>query len=236
MPPKFGGAPDCPRCKQKVYMAEQVAGPGGMWHKRCLTCKQCGKSVDSTTLTEKDSEAYCKTCYGKNWGPRGYGYAGGGAGLMSSHESLPLSGHVESAAGSTSKLGSEADAASTTSQPVSAPAPAPAPAPVPPSLPDRSSHATPRGSASNLALGGGTDTCPKCAKRVYFAEQVLGPNNTKWHKLCFRCSDCNKVLDQGTAQETKEKPGEVFCRGCYGKKWGPKEYRFASGGAFMATQ
>ncbi|KAJ3338270.1 hypothetical protein HDU93_009796 [Gonapodya sp. JEL0774] len=210
-------------------------GPGSaMWHKRCLTFRPassqqaCGKSVDSTTLSEKEGEAYCKSCYGKNWGPKGYGFSGGGAGLMSSHESLPQrAAPTMSPSASTDKIATN---------PSSAAEPA-----------SNSTSGTPGGSkealgatrslggsSSGLALGGG-DTCPKCAKRVYFAEQVLGPRSTKWHKLCFRCSDCNKVLDAGSTQEAKEKPGEVFCKGCYAKNWGPKGYGFAGGGAFMAT-
>jgi len=30
-------------------------------------------------LTERDGEVYCKSCYGKNFGPKGYGFSGGGA-------------------------------------------------------------------------------------------------------------------------------------------------------------
>lgn len=35
--------------------------------------------MDSTTLTERDGEVYCKGCYARNFGPKGYGFAGGGA-------------------------------------------------------------------------------------------------------------------------------------------------------------
>ncbi|RKO88833.1 hypothetical protein BDK51DRAFT_9665, partial [Blyttiomyces helicus] len=48
---------------------------------------------------------------------------------------------------------------------------------------------------------GGSAGCPKCTKSVYFAEQVLGPGGTKYHKLCFRCSECNKMLDSMTMAE-----------------------------------
>ena len=41
--------------------------------------KECHKNLDSTNLTEKDNEVYCKSCYGKRFGPKGYGYAGGAA-------------------------------------------------------------------------------------------------------------------------------------------------------------
>lgn len=43
----------------------------------------CRKGLDSTTVAAHDSEIYCKSCYGKKYGPKGYGY-GQGAGALSS--------------------------------------------------------------------------------------------------------------------------------------------------------
>ncbi|KAI9015791.1 hypothetical protein CLU79DRAFT_837904 [Phycomyces nitens] len=87
MPPRFGGAPKCPRCQKSVYMAEQVIGPGGAWHANCLTCKECNKRLDSS-LSERDGEVYCKVCYTRQWGPKGYGFAGGAA-FLSTETKLP---------------------------------------------------------------------------------------------------------------------------------------------------
>ncbi|ORX89408.1 hypothetical protein K493DRAFT_340670 [Basidiobolus meristosporus CBS 931.73] len=72
---KFNSAPKCPRCAKTVYMAEQIIGPGGPWHKRCLRCKTCDKSLDSTTLSERENEVYCKVCYNRLYGPKGWGAA-----------------------------------------------------------------------------------------------------------------------------------------------------------------
>ena len=41
---------------------------------RCLRCATCGKSLDSTNLNEHEEEIYCKACYGKSFGPKGFGY------------------------------------------------------------------------------------------------------------------------------------------------------------------
>ena len=41
----------------------------------------CNKLLDSTTLRDHDGEIFCKACYGKKFGPKGYGFAGGAGGL-----------------------------------------------------------------------------------------------------------------------------------------------------------
>ncbi|KYO47801.1 cysteine and glycine-rich protein 2 [Alligator mississippiensis] len=78
---KFGGSEKCSRCGDSVYAAEKVIGAGKPWHKNCFRCAKCGKSLESTTLTEKEGEIYCKGCYAKNFGPKGFGY-GQGAGAL----------------------------------------------------------------------------------------------------------------------------------------------------------
>lgn len=37
--------------------------------------------MDRGSVTEHDGDAFCKPCYGKLFGPKGYGFAGGSAGL-----------------------------------------------------------------------------------------------------------------------------------------------------------
>ncbi|KAE8606105.1 hypothetical protein XENTR_v10010598 [Xenopus tropicalis] len=73
---KFGATEKCPRCQKSVYAAERVMGGGQPWHKTCFRCAFCGKSLDSTTVTEKDGEIYCKVCYAKSFGPKGIGFGG----------------------------------------------------------------------------------------------------------------------------------------------------------------
>ena len=48
--------------------------------------------------------------------------------------------------------------------------------------------------------------------------QVLGAG-ASWHKMCFTCSDCKKMLDSSTMAE---KEGQIYCKSCHGKRFGPK--------------
>lgn len=53
-----------------------------IWHKRCFSCVECRKSLDSTNLNDgPDGEIYCRACYGRNFGPKGVGF-GIGAGTL----------------------------------------------------------------------------------------------------------------------------------------------------------
>ncbi|XP_040563906.1 cysteine and glycine-rich protein 1 [Lepeophtheirus salmonis] len=72
--PKWGGAEICPRCNRSVFIAELMRGAGKAWHKSCFTCNICNKRVDSSNLCERDGDIFCKACYGKNFGPKGFGF------------------------------------------------------------------------------------------------------------------------------------------------------------------
>ena len=38
--------------------------------------------LESTTVAEHEGQVFCKQCYGRKFGPKGYGF-GGGAGCLS---------------------------------------------------------------------------------------------------------------------------------------------------------
>ena len=65
----------------QVFIAELMRGAGKAWHKGCFTCNLCNKRVDSSNLCEREGEIFCKACYGKNFGPKGFGF-GIGAGCL----------------------------------------------------------------------------------------------------------------------------------------------------------
>merc|ERR1711990_1397298 len=73
----------CPSCSRTVFAAEEKMAGGFRWHKACFKCcnKSCNKRLDSTPCSEHGGKLYCKTCYGRRHGPKGYGF-GGGAGTL----------------------------------------------------------------------------------------------------------------------------------------------------------
>ena len=77
-----------------------------------------------------------------------------------------------------------------------------------------------------------TSKCPRCGKVVYFAERAKGPGGD-WHKTCLKCLDCRKLLDSTTLTEHE---GEVYCKACYAKHFGPHGFGFAGGASIMHTQ
>lgn len=76
-------------CQKTVYFAEEVQCEGNSFHKSCFLCMVCKKNLDSTTVAVHGEEIYCKSCYGKKYGPKGYGY-GQGAGTLSTDKGESL--------------------------------------------------------------------------------------------------------------------------------------------------
>jgi len=72
--------------------------------------------------------------------------------------------------------------------------------------------------------------CPKCKKSVYAAEEKIGAGQ-KWHKMCFKCGMCNKLLDSNNVAEHE---GEVYCKVCHARKYGPKGYGFGGGAGCLS--
>uniref|UniRef100_A0A2L2YC94 BLTX194 n=1 Tax=Parasteatoda tepidariorum TaxID=114398 RepID=A0A2L2YC94_PARTP len=71
--------PKCPICGLSVYAAEVMLAAGAKWHITCFKCALCHIWLDSTNATEHCGELFCKHCYCRKFGPKGFGF-GGGAG------------------------------------------------------------------------------------------------------------------------------------------------------------
>ncbi|KAK2715775.1 cysteine and glycine-rich protein 1-like [Artemia franciscana] len=189
----------CARCDKNVYFAEEKIALGKSWHKLCFNCASCRKMLDSTTAAEHDDELYCRSCYSKKFGPKGYGY-GGGAGVLSMDD------------GTGYKNGPVRSNVSHLAQAHVAPLLGP-PAPKP----------------TGPKKFGGADLCARCGKAVYMAEKMMGGGKA-WHISCFVCSGCSKRLESITLCERE---GDLYCRTCYGKNFGPKGYGFGIGAGVL---
>ena len=59
-------------------------------------------------------------------------------------------------------------------------------------------------------FGGVAEKCILCEKKVYQAERVATTTGNVYHKSCFRCTKCNKMLEPGTAREDSI-THRIFC-------------------------
>uniref|UniRef100_A0A8C8VWI7 Cysteine-rich protein 3 n=1 Tax=Peromyscus maniculatus bairdii TaxID=230844 RepID=A0A8C8VWI7_PERMB len=62
----------CPGCGEPVYFAEKVMSLGRNWHRPCLRCQRCKKTLTAGSHAEHDGIPYCHIpCYGYLFGPKG---------------------------------------------------------------------------------------------------------------------------------------------------------------------
>ncbi|TWW71823.1 Cysteine-rich protein 2 [Takifugu flavidus] len=75
-----GEANMCPGCNKKVYFAEKVTSLGKDWHRPCLRCDRCSKTLAPGSHAEHDGKPYChKPCYAVLFGPKGVNTGGVGS-------------------------------------------------------------------------------------------------------------------------------------------------------------
>uniref|UniRef100_A0A3P8VDN2 Cysteine-rich protein 1 n=1 Tax=Cynoglossus semilaevis TaxID=244447 RepID=A0A3P8VDN2_CYNSE len=44
--------PKCPKCNKEVYFAEKVSSLGKDWHRPCLKCEKCSKTLSAGSHAE----------------------------------------------------------------------------------------------------------------------------------------------------------------------------------------
>ncbi|XP_078673147.1 cysteine-rich protein 1-like isoform X2 [Branchiostoma floridae x Branchiostoma belcheri] len=72
--------PKCPTCAKEVYFAEKVTSLGKDWHRGCLKCQRCNKTLSPGGHAEHDNKPYCnQPCYGVLFGPKGVNTGGAGS-------------------------------------------------------------------------------------------------------------------------------------------------------------
>jgi hypothetical protein len=72
----------CAKCSKKVYFNERVKSTGKFYHKACFHCFQCNHILTAgQECPASDGAVYCKTCYQKKYGPKGFSAAVSDTGL-----------------------------------------------------------------------------------------------------------------------------------------------------------
>ncbi|XP_076235165.1 uncharacterized protein LOC143179698 [Calliopsis andreniformis] len=79
-------------------------------------------------------------------------------------------------------------------------------------------------------LGGGLD-CQRCGRKVYQAEMQI-VSGIPYHNICFSCFCCRKPLEPLTYQENC---GEIYCKQCYVRNFGPQGYGYGVGPGALQT-
>uniref|UniRef100_A0A3Q2Q682 Cysteine-rich protein 1 n=1 Tax=Fundulus heteroclitus TaxID=8078 RepID=A0A3Q2Q682_FUNHE len=57
--------------------AERVSSLGKDWHRPCLKCEKCNKTLSAGSHAEHEGKPYCNNpCYAALFGPKGFGRGG----------------------------------------------------------------------------------------------------------------------------------------------------------------
>lgn len=193
-----GARPDVP-----PPAAEKVSSLGKDWHKFCLKCERCNKTLTPGGHAEHDGKPFChKPCYATLFGPKGVNIGGAGSYI---YEKPPAEGPAVTG-------------------PIEVPAARPE---------ERKASGPPKGpskASSVTTFTGEPNVCPRCNKRVYFAEKVTSLGKD-WHRPCLRCERCGKTLTPGGHAEHD---GQPYChKPCYGILFGPKGVNTGAVGSYI---
>ena len=73
-----------------------------------------------------------------------------------------------------------------------------------------------------------------CYHKVNIASQNTFPQNVSldYFKTCFHCLECQRPLDSVSCCDSPD--GEIFCKLCYAKNFGPHGYGFGGTGSVPA--
>uniref|UniRef100_A0A8B9TI44 Cysteine-rich protein 2 n=1 Tax=Anas platyrhynchos TaxID=8839 RepID=A0A8B9TI44_ANAPL len=176
---------------------------GKDWHKFCLKCERCNKTLTPGGHAEHDGKPFChKPCYATLFGPKGVNIGGAGSYI---YEKPQIEGQT-----------------------------APGPIEHPAKVEERKVNAAPPKGPSKASsvttFTGEPNMCPRCGKRVYFAEKVTSLGKD-WHRPCLRCERCSKTLTPGGHAEHD---GQPYChKPCYGILFGPKGVNTGAVGSYI---
>jgi len=183
----------CGGCNQTVYQTEKVMLEFGdatkekkPYHKACVRCKQCNKALSITEYVSLDGKIYCKPHYKQLFATKG-NYDESFGNEKSSKWTPQVVTEKQSFIPSTAEEGSIKKERNETSEATVA-------------------------KIKKFQEEGQSEKCTSCGKTVYLAEKLVLEDRTMkrlFHKLCFKCSNCEIQLDLRTGGFSG---GKVYCK------------------------
>jgi len=183
----------CGGCNQTVYQTEKVMLESGdatkekkPYHKACVRCKQCNKALSITEYVSLDGKIYCKPHYKQLFATKG-NYDESFGNEKSSKWTPQVVTEKQSFIPSTAEEGSIKKERNETSEATVA-------------------------KIKKFQEEGQSEKCTSCGKTVYLAEKLVLEDRTMkrlFHKLCFKCSNCEIQLDLRTGGFSG---GKVYCK------------------------
>jgi len=223
----------CPRCNGAVFSAEQMEIKGRLYHKKCMSCRQCSRPISiDITAVGPDGDLYCNICCHKlNW-PGRYIVATDTSvlpGEDGDRECCPrCNGKVFEAEKMTTKRGlyhkkcfacikckSQLGYFGAIEGPDD-------------EVYCKVCYRKFWGPGGKNRLGekdkveceeDDPDACVRCAGKVFEAERITAKAGP-FHKYCMSCLKCNGVLDASTFLNGPD--GEIYCKHCYAEGFGHK--------------
>jgi len=222
----------CPRCNGAVFSAEQMEIKGRLYHKKCMTCKNCSRmiSIDLSAIGP-DDELYCGVCCHKLSWPGRYTLPVDTSvipGEEGEKESCPkCNGKVFEAEKMITKRGlyhkkcfacfkckHQLDYYLAIEGPDD-------------EVYCKVCYRKNFGPGGRSMFGDNSpfpteetdeDACVRCTNKVFEAERIVAKSGP-FHKYCLTCFECHGNLDAGffNGPET-----EIFCKHCYAVKFGHK--------------
>ena len=212
----------CVRCEGKIFEAERYKSKTNLYHKKCFTCKECNKSLESTLAditTGPDCEIYCKRCNREKFGTnRMLSYADPKSIIAIDGQGCPRCNGKVFTAEQIVEKGRNFHMSCFTCKSCAKP------------LTDKlqvhigfdeeiyCKNCYPKIQHTGLTVdpsiikGEASESCPRCEGKVFENEKMRTKKHL-FHKQCFNCRQCSHPLNYNTMNCDKD--GEIFCKTCY---------------------
>eukprot|EP00056_Hartaetosiga_gracilis_P017444 m.7282 g.7282 ORF g.7282 m.7282 type:complete len:340 (+) comp5702_c0_seq1:41-1060(+) len=186
---KFGsGSPKCPSCGKSAYPAESVNVKGDTYHNACFKCCECNTRLTLSTYEVSDFGE--REIFCRKCVPK--------VAPSQASESVELT-RAQNASQMTQDVRIVNEQVRVTEE--------------------EKAYAVAKQKKTNALaakFGGALKKCPRCGKTVYAAEEIVMEGDS-YHKACFRCCECDQLLNLNTYKKSDFAQDDIFCHKCVPK-------------------